>query len=790
MDPQILSTQKWLNNTYRSAAGWVPVSENGSTGWDVIYGLRRGLQSELGISPVSSGFGDATTSTFLSKVGRIDSASPTKKNILSILSGGLWCKGKEGIYAGDAVEFSSLAGSISDLRNNLGLPSGEAYVDVKLMAFLLSMDAEVIPFFGGGTSSIRDVQRWLNGKYSFRTNFSLVPCDGIYSRQVQTATLYALQYEFGMADGVANGNFGPGTRDGLRTKASVGEGSVDASRNYVRLFQAAMRFNKFDVPFTGSFDVATSSKASEFQRFMEISVSGAGDYTTWCNLLASSGDTTIATKGFDTDQQLSPAQARGARAQGYTHVGRYTVGAGQFITSPELDNLRSAGLRLFPIHQRYNNSVETMTYEVGQTHGREALERCRCLGLPADSLIFFAVDFDPVGEIIQGPVVDFFRGVNDVMNSALSIKYKVGVYGTRNVCQVVLDDGEAHGAFVAGMSTGFSGNMGFAMPSIWHYNQIVEVTESLGGVQTGIDHVVVSSKASAVDLFNVVSPPVEREQPSQSATGFDLVFEWVVRAEVASELAISAASTVFNPITAYHIFDAEYILDWLRTPEYSGGPMWPFYTPTVDMDASGATARAAARSALQNISPAKPSSVRDVPHWAVTTLGYLTWGVPTSFTEYGLGDLGGWSLDLLQAWGDYERLAVRPDLMAWMVDNLGATSGAFGYTDVVADADAWLVAKELRANAGLSLSGAMRGLYKLTPGQRIKKFYTERFGSSESNVASAFRPLADGIDVVGVNIPLTTRALLEAAKAPTLPTQSQADACGRAYGRVMSRLGA
>ena len=593
-----------------------------------------------------------------------------------------------------------------------------------------------------------------------------------------------------MADGVANGNFGPGTRDGLRTKATVSAGTVDTTKSFVRLYQAAMRANGNATPFNGSFDASTSSLSRDFQGFMEIPITGNGDYTTWCNLLASSGDTTITTKGFDTDQQLTAAQAIGARAKGYTHVGRYTVGAGKFITSQEIDILRSAGLRLFPLHQRFNNSADAMTYSAGQTHGREALERGRTLGLPNDSIIFFAVDFDPFGETIYGPVVDYFNGVNNIMETALGTKFRVGVYGTRNVCQIVLENRKAKGAFVAGMSTGFSGNMGFPMPALWNYNQIIELQENLGGVLTGIDHVVVSSKAESVDLSSVVSPPVELEKPDESATGFDLAFEWIVRAEVGCELAINAASSLLYPITSYKAFIPEYILDWLRTPKYSGGAMWPVYTPTVDANESSAMARAAARSALQGMSPAAPTSARDTAHWAATILGYINWGVPTSANEYGLGDLGGWPLDLLQVWGQYAALSVKPDLMTWMTSQIGADS-AFGFDDVVADADAWLIAKAVKSNSGVPLSDLMRPLYKLTPGQRIKKYYAERFGSSEANVASAFKAVADGIDVGPVtNFPLTDLMLKQAASASVLPTQIEADTCGRAYARVMQQLSA
>ena len=790
MDARILLAQNWLNTTYGSRAGWVKLEENGLTGWETIYGLRRGLQAELGISPVTSGFGPATTAAFTSKIRSINATSPTSANVLRLLSGALWCKGYQGLVDDDAQHpptFGAMAPYVGQVRDDLGLGSGNPFVDVKLMTSLMSMDAYVIPFFGGGTVSVREVQRWLNKTYLARRDFAVVPCDGIFSRQVQTALLYALQYEFGMADGTANGNFGPGTQSGLKAQAPVGPGSVDtSSKRFVHLYQAAMRFNRYDVPFSGSFDATTATRTKDFQSFVEIPVNGKGDYTTWASLLVSSGDTSIKTKGFDTNRQLTAAQASGAKAAGYTHVGRYTVGADKFITSGELDNLRAAGLLLIPLHQRFNDSAATMTRTAGRTQGLEALERCRVLGLPSGSLVFFSVDFDPVGETIDGPVMDFFRGVNDVMSSALNGTYKVGVYGTRNVCQTLLDTKQVQGAFVAGMSTGYSGNMGFPMPSGWHYNQIVEVTETLGGSSIGVDHDVVSSRATAVDLAGVVSPPVERDG-SSTATGFDVFFEWVCRAEVACERALSDASNALTPLRPFKTRIPAYLLHWLRRPKYWGANdsgMWGRYTPQYDENTSAGAARAACESALAALSSAKPASARDIAHFAATGMGYYTWGVPTTTNAYGLGDLGGWSLDLLQVWGDYDRLTTKPDLATWMASAIGGATGGFGLADVVADADAWLVLKALRAGTGTTLSGVSRGLLRMTRAQRIKKFYADRFGSSAENIATAFAQLVDGIDIpAGINLSFTTDQLRQAANARVLPTQAQAKVCARATAR-------
>ena len=56
--------------------------------------------------------------------------------------------------------------------------------------------------------------------------------------------------------------------------------------------------------------------------------------------------------------------------------------------------------------------------------------------------------------------------------------FSIGIYGTRNVCSRVCNAGFAITCFVSDMSTGYSGNMGFVMPSVWNFDQFAEVDMS------------------------------------------------------------------------------------------------------------------------------------------------------------------------------------------------------------------------------------------------------------------------------------------------------------------------
>ena len=60
-------------------------------------------------------------------------------------------------------------------------------------------------------------------------------------------------------------------------------------------------------------------------------------------------------------------------------------------------------------------------------------------------------------------------------------KYRLGIYGSRNVCTRVCNAGYACSSFVSDMSTGFSGNLGFTIPNNWAFDQFATTTISSNG---------------------------------------------------------------------------------------------------------------------------------------------------------------------------------------------------------------------------------------------------------------------------------------------------------------------
>ena len=198
-----------------------------------------------------------------------------------------------------------------------------------------------------------------------------------------------------------------------------------------------------------------------------------------------------------------------------------------------------------------------------------------------------------------------------------------------------------------------------------------------------------------------------------------------------------APAALGTQVAVYEDSIGQLILQWLRKPTYwsegSSGTqaLWHAYTPEPVTPSELALSRQAcgvACDAQPVIKGTLPN--RDIAHMAATSLGYLTWGVTNDPMDYGLGDLGGWALDLLQIWGSYLANTPKEDLASWLHAHLGEQDArmGFSYSDVLADCDAWLLARSMQSNSSeRSLSTAMRDMFAQSETNRIKRFYQSRF---------------------------------------------------------------
>ncbi|WP_043684577.1 glycoside hydrolase domain-containing protein [Streptomyces xylophagus] len=483
-DEMVLRAQKFVNETYGNIIG-MTVEEDGQTGWNTMYALTRALQYELGITALSNSFGPTTLSVLQSKYPSLNASTIPSPNFCRIIQSGLYCKGYDGGEI-DGTYNSRVETAVSSLKANMGVSAvyPGSSLTPKVFKGLLNMDAYVT--VNNGSDTIRTIQQWLNGQFTSRQDYFIIPCDGHHSRDVAKSMLFAIQYSLGMADGVANGVFGPGTQSGLKAHTV----STGSSGVWVQLFSAAMVLNQRPVSFTSSFSASLASATADFQTFAALPVTSTGDFSTWASLLVSYGDQTRSGAACDGVTKITASRAQALKAAGVTYVGRYLTNPSttslpeKAIQPGELQTIADNGLRCFPIYQTYGRDASGFTYSAGQSDGKAAINAALDYGFKAGTRIFFAVDFDALDADVTSNVLPHFQGIRDAI-STHGNEFGIGVYGPRNVCTRVAEAGYSTASFVSDMSSGFSGNFGYPLPTDWAYDQIV--TRALGSGDGAIE---------------------------------------------------------------------------------------------------------------------------------------------------------------------------------------------------------------------------------------------------------------------------------------------------------------
>ncbi|MFI6371380.1 glycoside hydrolase domain-containing protein [Streptomyces sp. NPDC050546] len=501
-DEMVQRAQRFINTTYNNGAtlGISKLAENGQTGWPVMYALTRALQYEMGITALSDSFGPTTLGKIGEKYGKLDETTIPSANFCRIIQSALYCKGYDGGEI-DGKYNDRVKDAVVKLNQNMGVsgtyPGSSLWP--KVVKGLFNMDAYVT--VGGGSDTIRTIQQWLNGRYILRKDFYVIPCDGHHSRDVAKSMLFAIQYELGMADGVANGVFGPGTQSGLKSH-TVTNGSTGV---WAQLFTAAMILNKRNVPF-GNFTSAVQSGVETFQSFSKLPVTGKGDFQTWASLLVSYGDQSRKGTACDGVTMITPARAQALKDAGYKYIGRYLFNPSSTslpekqIQPGELATIKEHGLSCFPIFQTWSRSADYFSPNQGTADAFRAIEWAEYHGFKPGTIIYFAVDYDAMDGEVTEFVLPHFRGVMRTIGE--NSGYGVGVYGPRNVCQRVADAGYAAASFVSDMSSGFSGNLGYPLPTNWAFDQISTIKVGSGAGQIEIDNNIVSGRDFGQSSFN------------------------------------------------------------------------------------------------------------------------------------------------------------------------------------------------------------------------------------------------------------------------------------------------
>lgn len=573
-------------------------------------------------------------------------------------------------------------------------------------------------------------------------NFYIIPADGLFSRDVQKALYLAIQSEMGLADAAATGSFGPATRTYLRSH-EVRQGSGGP---LVQIFTGAMicqrvktRDGNDFMRFTDGFDGIVSDALSVFQTFSELPTTGYGDFATWCQLLVSTGDPDRPGNAFDCSTPLTIASAQALRAAGYQYVGRYLANVpgsslNKMIQPMELFSILSAGLRVFPIFQYYGGSVEYFTKAIGQRDGQVAHKAAIGHGFPARTVIYFAVDFDATQAEINSNIIPYFQGVNRAL-AQLDNRYILGVYGSRNVCaDLSRDPISARYSFVSGMSSGFSGNMGFPLPQNWSFNQIQTIKFSSGSVSIEIDKNIHRTGGDrAVDTLELAQLPPTADQ----------FVEYVGKLQALAR-TFAAGKPGVRP--------NELVLQYMRHPGYTDFKWLNIFGPVnYDFfDLVESQKIPTLKTFIDPVHPARPEL--HVDHLAATCNIIYILGQPVDAegkpTIVDMVDISGWGGDWVSFFGDWVAAGL-PPASSYCKTYL-AKSNAEAATvpdfishmrlrDLIEDVDAYCVAMRIRTLPDAGIAEEFGQWYRgSTPGaqRRFRTFTAGRFGSGDLKASS------------------------------------------------------
>ncbi|MDN6161644.1 MAG: DUF1906 domain-containing protein, partial [Atopostipes sp.] len=506
-DPLIIEVEEWLNENYTHHPQFDYVKPTGRPGNTVVGRLIMALQIELGITNPVPTFGPSTARKF-QPLSRDQFDEEVRSNLVYILQGAFWAKGySPGTFDG---KFNSRTeNAIHRFQSDVGFKNTTGIVDAKLMNALLNTDG--FRLARSGRPDYRIIQQVLNTEYA-DGYFEYIPTNGVYERKTNKALIYALQIESGLG-AVANGNYGPST---IANTPTLRPGDSRYGLNRILKFGLAVN-GAHGLVLNGDYDSETEREVREFQDFMTLPNTGIADMPTIKQLLTSNGYTGRAAIACDASMIIDSATAATLKRYNYEVIGRYLTGNVGYpnsrpkgMTHEELAILEEKGIRVFPIYQDGGTTARYFTKEQGKKDAREAIQTAYRLGFPAETIIYFAVDFDAYDYQVSENIIPYMTSVRKVFemnkNSLNMPNYEVGIYGPRNICIRCLqhNDIRTKSSFVSNMSTGFSGNLGFPMPENWAFGQFLETSIGLGNGYLEIDKNDYSGRDTGTSSINPV----------------------------------------------------------------------------------------------------------------------------------------------------------------------------------------------------------------------------------------------------------------------------------------------
>jgi peptidoglycan hydrolase-like protein with peptidoglycan-binding domain len=384
-------------------------------------------------------------------------------------------------------------------------------------------------------------------------------------------------------------------------------------------------------------------------------------------------------------------------------------------------------MAFFPLYQEFGNAVQYFSYDQGFAAGQAACAAAEKSGIPAGTVLYFSVDFDAIDSEITSYIIPHFRGVADAVYGNPT-NFAIGVYGCRNVGIRLDKAGLTSRSFVSGMSTGYSGNLGFPLPDNWAFDQIQNYTVPSGTGTLELDKDIASGRDVGVNSVSRPRDPNDtfytyliwlearaqqyRDAGHTAHSRADLVGQWLRLLDPVnniSVLGLDISNQVFGE------FDQGFI-DFVSG--YAGRPdLLPPRDPAYLWDS-------------------KPS------HFGASFGAVLVHGFATDRSLATITDFGAWGGDLLSVLGQVYQNGVSESQAYAYASSLLATTASNSYFDrsnFFADVDAVVMGVSARSDSSLLLSDLFKSNYASASVAKLRfqTFVTVRFNGSLDTLSAA-----------------------------------------------------
>ncbi|HEU4511152.1 MAG TPA: DUF1906 domain-containing protein [Pyrinomonadaceae bacterium] len=183
---------------------------------------------------------------------------------------------------------------------------------------------------------------------------------------------------------------------------------------------------------------------------------------------------------FKTTSKLACLRSQGVRTViRYYNFTNSSVFPNKRLELAEAQAISANGMQIAVVFQQRQDRVADFSEAKGLSAGRTAFRHAKNnIGQPANSGIYFSVDFDASNSEITSNVIPYFRGVKRAFTeeSGGTPEYRVGVYGSGLVSSKLTAAGLIQLTWLA-MSRGFRGTRAALEAGQFHLAQRAPATE-------------------------------------------------------------------------------------------------------------------------------------------------------------------------------------------------------------------------------------------------------------------------------------------------------------------------